>query len=283
MDTGTNLTLSALLLQAAMLLLRIAGIVIVCAILIKLSKKLTKAFFGKRSALSRTGLNEQKRITLKSIVDNLAKYLIYFLGLFAILKMLGVSDSSLVVVTSAFSVAIGLGAQGVVTDMLAGFFALFEDQFAVGDLVTIQNITGTVEGISLRSTRVRDAKGAVHIIPNGSLGIVTNMSKEYINAIVDIGISYEADTDRVKNILTDELQKAADIPDLLEAPTFSGILSLDDSAVTYRIVAKCKVKTSMAVEMELRRRIKNRLDKEGIEIPFPQRTIHIISQSESSK
>ncbi len=269
--------LIAFLTLAGFTALRIVGILLLCAILIRISRRALKHFFHKQTERSRMALTQRKADTLNSITASFLKYVIYFIGIFAILKQLGVSDSSLVVVASAGSVAIGLGAQNVVSDMLQGFFALFEDQFAVGDLVTIQGITGTVEALSLRSTKIRDAKGAVHNIPNGSLGIVTNLSKDYINAIVDVGVAYEAGLDHTIAVLKDEMEKTKDLPDILETPSIIGVTGLDESAVTIRIVAKCRVKTSFGVEAELRRRIKLRLDAEHIEIPFPQQTVHIVS------
>ena len=179
------------------------------------------------------------------------------------------------------SVAIGLGAQGIATDMLGGFFILFEDNYAVGDIVTIQGVTGTVESVTLRSTKLRDVQGCVHIIPNGSVGTVTNLCRDYINAIVTVGIAYGESIDHAIAVLTDEMQKTSDMESVLETPVVAGVTGLDDSAVTIKVVAKCKIKTSPAVEAELRRRIKNRFDKEGIDIPFPQRTIHIVQEKEA--
>ena len=190
-------------------------------------------------------------------------------------------SSSLVVVASAASVAIGLGAQGIATDMLGGFFILFEDNYAVGDIVTIQGVTGTVESVTLRSTKLRDVQGCVHIIPNGSVGTVTNLCRDYINAIVTVGIAYGESIDHAIAVLTDEMQKTSDMESILETPVVAGVTGLDDSAVTIKVVAKCRIKTNPAVEAELRRRIKNRFDKEGIDIPFPQRTIRIVQEKEA--
>ena len=108
----------------------------------------------------------------------------------------------------------------------------------------------------------------------------TNMCRDFINAVVTVGVSYDASIDHVLDVLRDEMEQTKDIPDILETPVIVGVTGLDDSAVTVKIVAKCHVKTNISVEAELRRRIKNRLDKEGIEIPFPQRTLHIVQQKE---
>ena len=261
--------------------LEVVGTLLLCWIIIRLSRHVAQKFFEKQTQKQRLAMSERKANTLNTITSSVLKYVIYFIGLFNILNVLGVNDNSLLVIASAGSVAIGLGAQSVVTDMLEGFFIFFEDHFAVGDVVTIQNITGTVESVTLRYTKIRDVQGKVHIIPNGSIGIVTNMSNDFINAIVTVGVGYEENIDHVLSILEDEMEKTSDLDSIIETPVIVGVVGLDDSAVSIRIVAKCMVKSNFAVEVELRRRIKNRFDKEGIEIPYPQRTIHIIQEKEA--
>ncbi|WP_352399493.1 mechanosensitive ion channel family protein [Anaerotignum sp.] len=271
LDTAANLGIR---------LLQIGGILLLCWFLIRASNGIAQKFFKKQTQKQRLAMSERKANTLNSITSSVTKYVIYFIGIFSILNLLGVDSKSLLVIASAGSVAIGLGAQSVVTDMMEGFFILFEDHYAVGDVVTIQNITGVVEGVTLRSTKIRDPQGRMHIIPNGSVGTVTNLCNDFINAIVTVGISYEENIDRVLAILQDEMNHTSDISSILETPSVVGVVGLDDSAVSIRIVAKCEIKTNYGVEAELRKRIKNRFDKEGIEIPFPQRTVHIVQQKE---
>ena len=259
-------------------ILQIVGILFLCWVLIRFINRLTRKFYLSQVQKQRLALTERKAQTLNSITNSVMKYVVYFIGIFTILKQLGVNDSSLVVVASAGSVAIGLGAQSIVTDMIEGFFILFEDYYAVGDIVTIQGLTGVVEGVTLRSTKIRDPEGSVHIIPNGSVGTVSNLCVDFMNAIVTIGVAYGENIDHVLSVLEDEMTHTSDMETIIQTPEVVGIVSLDDNAVTIKIVAKCKVKTHFAVGTELRRRIKNRLDKEGIEIPFPQRTIRIINE-----
>lgn len=259
-------------------ILRIVGILFLCWILTRFINRLTRKFYLSQVQKQRMALTQRKAQTLNSITNSVMKYVVYFIGIFTILRQLGISDSSLVVIASAGSVAIGLGAQSIVTDMIEGFFILFEDYYAVGDIVTIQGLTGVVEGVTLRSTKIRDPQGSVHIIPNGSVGTISNLCVDFMNAVVTIGVAYGENIDHVLSILEDEMAHTSDIENILEIPDVVGIISLDDSAVTIKIVAKCQIKTHFAVGTELRRRIKNRLDKEDIEIPFPQRTIHIINK-----
>lgn len=261
--------------------IQILVILIVCKVMISLSGKLVKKVLDTQVQRKKLSMSERKAGTLNTVAGSILKYLIYFIGIAAILKQLGVPTESLVVIASAGSVAVGLGAQGIASDMMEGFFILFEDHYAVGDIVTIQGITGTVESITLRSTKLRDPMGAVHIIPNGSVGTVTNNCVEFINAVVTVGIAYGENIDNAIAVLNDEMKKTADMADIMETPVVAGVVGLDDSAVTLKVVAKCKIKTALGVEAELRRRIKNRFDQENIEIPFPQRTIHIVQQKEA--
>lgn len=262
-------------------ILQIAFTLFLCWVLIRLSSKLINKILDAQVQRKKLAMSERKASTLSTVAGSILKYVIYFIGLVAVLKQLGVPTESLLVIASAGSVAIGLGAQGIAGDMMEGFFILFEDHYAVGDIVTIQGITGTVESVTLRSTKLRDPMGAVHIIPNGSIGTVTNNCSEFINAVVTVGIAYGESIDHAIEVLQDEMAKTTDMADILETPAVAGVVGLDDSAVTIKVVAKCKVKTNLGVEAELRRRIKNRFDKEGIEIPFPQRTIHIVQQKEA--
>ncbi len=259
-------------------LIRFAVVFIVCMLLIKISRTLVRKFFEKQAENSKIPLDERKARTMNSIIFSLIKYLLYFVVVFTVLSELGVDEKSLIAIAGAGSVAIGLGAQNMIQDMLDGFFIILEDHFGVGDIVTIQGLTGTVESITLRTTKIRDANGAVHIIPNGSIGIMTNMSKDYMNAVVDVDIDYNENTEHVLEILQDETSQCQDIPGLLEPPQVLGVAELGDSAITIRVIAKCAVKENWPVERELRLRIKARLDKENISIPFPQRTVHIVNK-----
>ena len=275
---GGSLALTGVM-AIGMKILQILFTLFLCWVLIRLSHKLINKVLEAQVQRKKLAMSERKASTLSTVAGSILKYVIYFIGLVSVLKQLGVPTESLLVIASAGSVAIGLCAQGIAGDMMEGFFILFEDHYAVGDVVTIQGITGTVESVTLRSTTLRDAMGAVHIIPNGSIGTVTNNCREFINAVVTVGIAYGESIDRAIEVLKDEMTKTTDIADILETPAVAGVAGLDDSCVTLKIVAKCKVKTALGVEAELRRRIKNRFDQEGIEIPFPQQVVHLVKEA----
>ena len=275
---GGSLALTGVM-AIGMKILQILFTLFLCWVLIRLSHKLINKVLEAQVQRKKLAMSERKASTLSTVAGSILKYVIYFIGLVSVLKQLGVPTESLLVIASAGSVAIGLGAQGIAGDMMEGFFILFEDHYAVGDVVTIQGITGTVESVTLRSTTLRDVMGSVHIIPNGSIGTVTNNCREFINTAVEVGIAYGESIDRAIAVLNDEMAKTTDMEDILETPVVAGVVALDASEVTLKVVATCKVKTAAGVEAELRRRIKNRFDQEGIEIPFPQQVVHLVKEA----
>jgi moderate conductance mechanosensitive channel len=153
-----------------------------------------------------------------------------------------------------------------------------EGQFGVGDVVEVAGVSGLVEKITLRTTILRDVEGRVHIVPNGEITRVTNMTKAWSRAVLNVGVAYREDSDRVMDVLRDLLHDFHQDPEwgplLLEEPVVPGIESFDDSAVTIRIMAKTLPLKQWDVARELRRRIKKRFDADGIEIPFPHRTFY---------
>ncbi len=151
--------------------------------------------FIKKSLRLNNKLSDRKRQTLSEVLSSVTKYTVWFIVICSILTNFGVNVASLIAVAGVGSVAIGFGAQSLVQDVITGMFILFEDQFGVGDIITVDRLTGTVESIGLRSTRIRSADGDLHIIPNGMIKIITNMSKEFNRATIDIGVAYEENID----------------------------------------------------------------------------------------
>ncbi|MGH7701790.1 MAG: mechanosensitive ion channel family protein [Gemmatimonadales bacterium] len=175
--------------------------------------------------------------------------------------------------------AVSFGAQSLVKDVIAGFFILMENQFAMGDVIEVAGKSGVVERMTLRMVMLRDTDGTVHMVPNGHITTVSNQTRKWSNAVLDVGIAYESDIDRVLGVLRDEARDFATDPlwgpRLDGAPEVQGVQNLGDSAVTVRTVLQTQPGAQWEVAREFRRRLKNRLDAEGIEIPYPQRTLHL--------
>lgn len=236
----------------------------------------------KRTLKVNSKISERKRETLTVVLSSVIKYIVYFITICSILTTFGINIASLITVAGVGSVAIGFGAQSLVQDIITGMFILFEDQFGVGDIITIGNLTGTVENIGIRTTMIRSVEGDLHIIPNGTIKVITNMSKDFNRAKVDIGIAYEENIDNAIKILQDEMDRIYNlslISGLISTPNVLGIVNLADSQVTVRILADTKIGQNWAVEREIRKFVKNRLDKEGIEIPYPKRVVSVLEKA----
>lgn len=253
-------------------------ILIVSSILISVLDGFVKRILNSR--LSK--LEERKENTIHAVVGSIIKCAVYFVAGSSILTQFGVNVASILAVAGVGSVALAFGAQSLVKDVITGCFILIEDQYGVGDTVTIAGVTGTVTDINLRTTTLRNANGTVYVVPNGNVTIVESRSKQFMNAIVEVGIDYAEDMNRVLAVLNDEMDKAfGNIEGLRARPNVLGISALADSAVTVRITAECEVGYNYSVERTLRLLIKNRLDAEGITIPFPQCTVHIAKASDN--
>jgi small conductance mechanosensitive channel len=178
-----------------------------------------------------------------------------------------------------FGLALSFGAQSLVKDMISGFFILLENQFAIGDIIEINGTSGVVERMTLRIVAVRDVEGVLHIIPNGTITQVSNKTKEWARVVLDVGVGYPEKVDSVIEVLRGVASEFATdqawMPHLTEGPDVLGVQELADSAVNIRIIVRTRPGKQWDVKRELRRRIKNRFDQEGIEIPFPQRTVHL--------
>jgi len=194
-----------------------------------------------------------------------------------ILQELGIKIAPILASVGFIGLAFGFGAQSLVKDIVTGFFLIVEGQYSVGDVIKIGDTGGLVEGINLRVTTLRDIQGVLHYIPNGQINMVSNMTKGWSRALVHVGVAYKENVDSVMETIRqvcDEIKADEKFaPLLLEDFEIPGVESLDDSAVTIRVMVKTAPLKQWDVMREMRRRFKNRFDEAGIEIPFPQRTV----------
>ncbi len=255
--------------------IKIIVIIIVARIIIHIMSSLTVRFFD-RQTRSRYGMNEKKANTLKMLTQSILRYVVYFIVAMNIIVLLGlgVTAQSIVATAGIGGLAIGFGAQNLVRDMITGFFILFEDQYAVGDFVNIGDITGTVEDIELRITKIRGFKGDLTIIPNGQVLKVTNFSRGNSLAIVEMSIAYEVNIERAMQVMEETGLLLADgHPDIVEPPQVLGVVGFGDSEVNLRMIARTLPMKHWGVERELRKKVKEAFDAQGIEIPYPRRVV----------
>ena len=178
-----------------------------------------------------------------------------------------------------FGLAISFGAQSLVKDVIAGFFILMENQFAVGDVIEAAGKNGTVERMTLRVAVLRDVRGVLHVIPNGQITTVSNLTRSWSRAVVEVGVGYATDVDRAIAVFRDELSRfrddAAWTSRFIGDSDVLGVEDLGEHSVVIRTLLRTVPGAQWEVAREFRRRIKNRLDAEGIEMPYPQRTVHV--------
>lgn len=181
-------------------------------------------------------------------------------------------------VGTVLAAALGFGAQDLVKDFLSGFFILMEDQFHVGDVVTIAGVSGVVEDIQLRVTLLRDLEGNQHFVPNGQITVTSNFTSKFAQPVIDIGVAYESDVERALEVFGNELELMASDPEfgplITEPPEILGVNELADSAVVLRGRLTTVADERWTVRREALKRVKKRFDAEGISIPFPQVTIN---------
>lgn len=259
--------------------IRVLGILIVLIILSQMSKWIVKwleKFIPEKNTLQ--AMEARKRAhTLGNILRHAVLIVIFFIALLMILGELGIQLGPLLATAGIGALAIGFGAQGLVKDVISGFFIILENQYRIGDAIEVAGVSGLVESVSLRRTVLRDLEGKVHTVPNGEIKIVSNLSKEWARSVLDVGISYREDVDQVIEILKQiGKELAAEEPwkgVLLEPLQIFGLERFGESELVIRVVVKTVPLKQWEVERELRRRIKIRFDEKGIQIPFPHRVL----------
>ena len=261
--------------------LRIVFIVIGAFVAIRLSTFITNRVERAFEDADPDTMSERERqaATLGKVIRNFIRVVVWGLAIITILKELGVDIGPLLAGVGVAGLAIGFGAQSVVKDFLAGIFVLIEDQYNVGDVIRAAGVAGLVEKVTLRATTLRDLEGKVHIIPNGTIAVVTNMTKHWSRSVLDVGVAYKEDVDEVMEVLKDigdGLEKDPEFSRMITGPLeVLGVEELADSAVVIRVMFTTVPNKQWTVAREFRRRIKNTFDAKGIEIPFPHQTIYL--------
>ena len=221
----------------------------------------------------------QKTKTLVPMIRAAAGIAVLFVGGIVILSQIGVDTTPILAGAGIVGLAVGFGSQTLVKDLINGLFILFEESIRVGDWAQLGNKDGEVEAVGLRTVRLRDLSGNVHVIPNSSIDTLTNYSKEFARSLVDIGVAYRENVDEVIAVMqevADGMQKDdAFGRDILGPITILGLDRFDDSAVVIRAFFTTRPLTQWRIRREFHRRLKQVFDERGIEIPFPHRTVYM--------
>jgi small-conductance mechanosensitive channel len=225
-----------------------------------------------------TTLRERRGHTIAQLLRSVGRVVLVVIALLLTFNVF-IDIGPILAGAGILGLAVSFGAQSLVKDVISGFFILFENQFAIGDVIEIAGKAGVVEKMTLRVAVLRDGEGVMHVVPNSEIKVVSNKTRGWSRAVIDVGIGYDEDIDRALGIVRDEVaQLATDRAWSLQldgAPEVVGVESLGDSSVVIRTLIRTQPGSQWTVAREFRRRIKNRFDRDGVEIPFPQRKVHV--------
>ena len=256
--------------------LTILAVLIASVLVYQFVKVLIDRLFRPLAGAGNYTARAQRALTIGPLLKSLARYLIAFVALVIVLDQFGVDIKAILVSAGVVGLAIGLGAQTLVKDIITGFVILFEGLIAVGDVIEVGPHTGEVEAVGIRVTKIRKLSGEQRIIPNGELTQFGNYTQGWARAVVDVGIAYEVEVDRALALLeavwrrwVEESPRAA-----LGPAEAQGIIRFGESEMILRLQVKVDPRERFNAENELRRRIKAAFDREGISIAYPRRILH---------
>ncbi|HEX2219285.1 MAG TPA: mechanosensitive ion channel family protein [Gemmatimonadales bacterium] len=225
-----------------------------------------------------TTLRERRGKTISQLLRSVGRVVILVVALLLTFNVF-INIGPILAGAGILGLAVSFGAQSLVKDVISGFFILFENQFAIGDVVEAGGKSGVVEKMTMRVVVLRDLQGTMHVIPNSEIKVVSNMTRGWSRAVVDVGVAYDEDVDRALAIVRDEAAQFSTDPGWtpqLDGPVeVPGIEALGDSAVVIRSLIKTQPGSQWNAAREYRRRLKLRFDRESIEIPFPQRKVYV--------
>lgn len=260
----------ALLSRLIVVAATIALAVVAYRVALRLVDRLLRPLEGASDYPSRV----QRARTLGPLMQNVARYSLAFVAAVICLREVGVDIRALLVSAGVLGLAVGLGAQSLIKDVITGFFILFEALIAVGDVIEVGGQMGTVEAIGLRVTRIRLLNGGQRVIPNGELTQFTNFTRGWARAVVDVSVGYETDVRRAIETLERVGREWARETGLaMEPPEAQGVVRFGEGDLGLRLTAKVEPARRFDAEIDLRRRIKEAFERDGI--PFPQRVVYV--------
>lgn len=257
---------------------------IVMALVKRLLNRLEKRLLRSSVAEGEPPSESAKRVeTIVRLLRQAALLALWATVALVVLKEIGVEIAPIIASAGIVGLAVGFGAQNLVRDIIAGFFFILENQVRVGDVAVVNGTGGLVEKINFRTIVLRDLGGVVHIFPNGTVTTLSNLTNQWSAYVFDVGIAYKEDTDRVIAIMKQVGKELAEDPEfsplMLEPPEIFGVDKFADSAVMIKGRIRTKPIRQWAVGREYLRRIKYAFDENGVEIPFPHRTLYVGEES----
>lgn len=230
---------------------------------------------------------EKRENTLITIFTVTLKTILFLIAAMMILGEFGVQIGPILAAAGIVGLAFGFGGQYLIRDIITGLFIIMENQYRIGDVININGIGGLVEAITLRKTTLRDLDGTVHHIPHGEIKTVSNLTKDFSRVNMDIGVAYHSNLEHVIKVVNEvgiDLARDPYFKEFITDPIqFVRVNDFADSAIMIKVLGETKVLKQWEVAGEYRKRIKIAFDKEGIEIPFPQRVVHHLKETESEE
>lgn len=209
--------------------------------------------------------------TIVNLLESFVKWVIAIVAIMMVLHAWGVDTATLLASAGILTLIVGLGAESLVADIVAGIFMVFEGEFQVGDIVIINDWRGTVQEIGIRTTKIVDAGGNINIVNNSQITTVVNQTQEISQASVTVGVEYGESLPRVEIVIRDNLETIKEhIPAIIEGPYYKGVSALGASSVDLLFIAKCREEDIFQVQRDMNRELKLLFDANNIGIPFPQ-------------
>jgi small conductance mechanosensitive channel len=291
--TGVSLdqimpALLALSVAIGQAVLRIALILVIGVVAIRLAYRvlgrLTAVFErAGRATEDLSGASEKRAETLSGILKTIIVTSVWTIVVILSLSQVGLDITPILAGAGILGLAVGFGAQNLVRDVISGFFLVLEDQVRVGDVAKVNGTGGLVEAVTFRTVTLRDLDGTVHMFPNGTITTLSNLTHGWSAYVIDVGVAYQEDTDRVVGVMrqVDEQLRAdpAFAPKMLEPIEILGVDNFADSAVVIKARLKTVLIEQWNVGREYRRRLKKAFDAQGIEFPFPHRALYMSDAS----
>lgn len=263
----------------ALIGLRVVGLLFAAQVVSTVFELILRELFIREGSQDKE--ETQRRLTVLPLVASIARYAIFGFAVVMSLTQIGIDPMPVLAGAGVAGVAIGFGAQSLITDLVSGLFILWESYFVVGDYVQIGDRAGVVEAISLRVTSLRDDEGRVHFVPNGKIEGIVNYSKGYVAAEVGVRVGYEEDLDKVYSALEEVSSWVIEnVPDALERPEIEGVDELSDLGVLVKLSTKVKPGKHLTTARAIRKRVKEVFDLRGIAFAQPRRVVHLVSEGD---
>jgi small-conductance mechanosensitive channel len=261
------------------ILLVLSGAFVISRVLHLLIARMPLLVTPREGPLVELAERKKRTDTITRMLRTLTSIVVMAIAVLIVLRELGVDITPILTGGAIAGLAVGFGAQNLVRDVISGFFLILENQVRVGDVAVINGKSGLVENIHLRTIVLRGLDGTVHIIPNGTINELSNLTKDFSYSVLDVGVAYKEDTDRVVDVLNEVAEELCRDPNyahrILGPLEVLGVDAFTDSAVVIKVRIKTVPREQWNVGRELRRRIKKAFDARGIEIPFPHLSVYM--------